>query len=163
MKVMQSHSVFDSHLHDHAGGGKHGNAAVLDLGLASPAEVKPVAEAERVKADVANEGSVEILGAVSSRDGVNAKALEHTLLVELHGGAPRHRSAWNTEVSRHLLTRILGGSGGLRSHTKISQNVHCLQLLRRDHAARKTTDKTMWMRLTQELATEDFPKRTHNR
>eukprot|EP00961_Rhodomonas_salina_P063730 856990-Rhodomonas_salina.2 len=78
----------DSHLDDHAGGGKHGDAAVLDLSLARPAEVEPVAEAERVEADVTDEGAIQVLGAVSARDGVNAKALEHALLVQLHGRAP---------------------------------------------------------------------------
>ena len=49
-------------LEDGAGGGKHGNTAVLDLGLAEEADVTERGEAEGVEADVAGHGAVEGLG-----------------------------------------------------------------------------------------------------
>eukprot|EP00961_Rhodomonas_salina_P061848 830395-Rhodomonas_salina.1 len=39
-------------LHDHAGGGEHAHAAVLELGLAQPAHVDDAGEPKRVEADV---------------------------------------------------------------------------------------------------------------
>ena len=62
-------------LDDHSGGGEHGNAAVLDLSLASPAEVEEVGEAKGVESNIANESAVEVAGAAEAGDGLNAKAL----------------------------------------------------------------------------------------
>ncbi len=46
-------------LNDEAEGGKHGNAAVLQLGLAQPLDVEIVGEAKRVKANIAGQGSIQ--------------------------------------------------------------------------------------------------------
>jgi hypothetical protein len=87
---MRSHVKYFSNLNNHASGGKHGNTAVLDLSLASPVQVQPVREAKRVEADVADHGAIQILWPLSSRDGINTKTLEHTLLPQLHLRAPRN-------------------------------------------------------------------------
>lgn len=92
-------------LDDHAGGGKHGNAAVLDLSLTGPVKVEPVGETEGIEADVTNHGAIEVLRAVSSGDGVNAKALNNAVLPQLHGGALGHGSTCSTQM--RLITDCL--------------------------------------------------------
>jgi hypothetical protein len=86
-----------------AEGTEHADAAVLELGLAEPLEVKVVGEAEGVEANVAGHGAVKGRGAGEERHGVG-------LVLHLHackqsdrqcsacgkrvegGGAPRNES-----------------------------------------------------------------------
>jgi hypothetical protein len=93
---------------DHAKGGKHADAAVLDLGLAEPLEVIVVGEAKGVKARVAGEGAVELGGALKEGDGLGHRA-------GLHGGAAGDGSA---SSSLGQGDRARGEGRGRRNHAR---------------------------------------------
>jgi hypothetical protein len=51
----------DEFLNKNAGGGEHGNATVLELGLAQPLDIPKAGEAERIEANVARQCAIQIL------------------------------------------------------------------------------------------------------
>ena len=96
---------------DHAKGGEHADAAVLDLGLAKPLEVIVVGEAKGVKSRVAGQGAVELGGALEEGDGLGHGA-------GLHGGAAGDGSA-GSSLGKGDRAR---GEGRGRSHRTSESN-----------------------------------------
>ena len=83
----------DELLHDSAEGGKHGNAAVLELRLAQPVQRVLSREAEGVEANIANHGAVE--GSRAGKEGNRGR-----LLLHLHActNTKQHRKSFVVQI-----------------------------------------------------------------